>query len=875
MKKHLLMKTLLVALVCLVGGTSSVWGADTFLTTWTGQVGTATNSGNFKYATKKVKIAAGETYVYTLTNFNDGNNSNYWKNWVVEGNLGEKYFDCEARGNQWQAGSGPVPSYTPVMAYTDVENFQTAYNGANVTITISRNAAGNQFTVTHTSNVHGTTAGNTEKYYGGTWTVAVGAEEEWDIYITEEEAHFVVTSVTYTDAGSNVTNYTPLYERGYTTAWSTGDIGEGNWTGSTFYATTSAGWLKIFNQDSNHETSGTLSNASQGITNSSITAPAANSILTYDIIWDNGGTVGHNDNFQYLYIGDNIKFKAYAQAQKGEVIIGSNTINIPNACSNSNGNRQNDVWTIHMVVNTATNMVTELTILGNSGTTKVNYTLDAAQSTGSATLTSLSLGWNRGNYRPASSTTLKSIIISEETPEIDYANYTVHFVDGNSATVKPDEVRVGEVGTIVNASSGDMADYYGGGNKYTYNNDGGGVVVVAGGTAELTVVYDKHEGFTATASAVCGGSPLQADIASVSGYEGETKTLQLNKCIKVGGTWYSTATCYVDVTAAGDNEVTYTATAVKYFYEFESLSGGRTDETDKSYSGGVRSRVNKSNALSTPEEIAGGVYTLTIPYSNGNSTAGKLYLYTVKGGVETDTELTIDCPSGNGTVTKTVTIPDGAALRFKNTDDTYNDNGRIDYLVLTPKVPVEVTAAGFATYVNSDYDLDFSATEIEAYKVKVTSKGVATLTKVNNVPAGTPVLLYKDGGKTENIPVMTGAAAVTENDLVAGTGAAVATTVGEYTNMILNNVSGIGFYFANGKTVATNRAYLHFATSLAPDPAAARMTMIFEDEDVTGVNEVRSQKEDVRSEWFDLQGRKVAQPQKGLYIVNGKKVVLK
>ena len=76
MKKHLLMKTLLVALVCLVGGTSSVWGEDTFLTTWTGQVGTATNSGNFKYATKKVKIAAGETYVYTLTNFNDGNNSN-------------------------------------------------------------------------------------------------------------------------------------------------------------------------------------------------------------------------------------------------------------------------------------------------------------------------------------------------------------------------------------------------------------------------------------------------------------------------------------------------------------------------------------------------------------------------------------------------------------------------------------------------------------------------------------------------------------------------------------------------------------------------------------------------------------------------------
>ncbi len=189
-------------------------------------------------------------------------------------------------------------------------------------------------------------------------------------------------------------------------------------------------------------------------------------------------------------------------------------------------------------------------------------------------------------------------------------------------------------------------------------------------------------------------------------------------------------------------------------------------------------------------------------------------------------------------------------------------------------VSVTVTSAGFATYVPS-YDLDFSTTEIEAYKVKVTSKGVATLTKVNNVPAGTPVLLYKAGGDTEDIPVMTGAAAVTENDLVAGTGATVATTVGDYTNMILNNVSGnVGFYFANDKIVAANRAYLHFATTLAP-AAAARMTMIFEDDDVTGVNEVRSQKEDVRSEWFDLQGRKVAQPAKGLYIVNGRKVVVK
>ena len=188
-------------------------------------------------------------------------------------------------------------------------------------------------------------------------------------------------------------------------------------------------------------------------------------------------------------------------------------------------------------------------------------------------------------------------------------------------------------------------------------------------------------------------------------------------------------------------------------------------------------------------------------------------------------------------------------------------------------VSATVSAAGFATYVPS-YDLDFSATEIEAYKVKVTAKGVATMTKVDNVPAGTPVLLYKDGGATEDIPVMTGAAAVSDNDLVAGTGAAVATTDGSYTNMILNNVGGnIGFYFANGQTVAANRAYLHFDSSLAPD-ALAPMMMVFDGE-ATGIADVRGKMEDVRSDFFDLQGRKVAQPAKGLYIQNGRKVILK
>ena len=225
----------------------------------------------------------------------------------------------------------------------------------------------------------------------------------------------------------------------------------------------------------------------------------------------------------------------------------------------------------------------------------------------------------------------------------------------------------------------------------------------------------------------------------------------------------------------------------------------------------------------------------------------------------------------------TVTTAGGTKMGIKLGNDNISNWQCIAspalYKTDATKSTVTVSEAGFATYV-SNYNLNFSATAIEAYAVTVTKKGVATLTKLNQVPAGTPVLLYAEGGKTEDIPVLASAEAVTDNDLVAGTGAAVATIDGEYTNMILNKVDGnVGFYFAAGQTVAANRAYLHIATTLAPDAeAGAPMVIEFADE-VTGIEAVEA--ETSASGIYNLAGQRVAKAQKGLYIVNGKKVIVK
>ena len=82
------------------------------------------------------------------------------------------------------------------------------------------------------------------------------------------------------------------------------------------------------------------------------------------------------------------------------------------------------------------------------------------------------------------------------------------------------------------------------------------------------------------------------------------------------------------------------------------------------------------------------------------------------------------------------------------------------------------------------------------------------------------------------------------------------------------------FYAPNGtSTLAKGKAYLKTKTQLTA--GAHGFELIIEEGNVTGVNEVRGKMSEVRSDYFDLSGRRVAQPTRGLYIVNGKKVIIK
>ena len=118
--------------------------------------------------------------------------------------------------------------------------------------------------------------------------------------------------------------------------------------------------------------------------------------------------------------------------------------------------------------------------------------------------------------------------------------------------------------------------------------------------------------------------------------------------------------------------------------------------------------------------------------------------------------------------------------------------------------------------------------------------------------------------------------AVPSNKLIAGTGSTPVDSSNKYYKLTYENADkdNFGFYWGaldgGPFLLKKGKAYLRL-----PKPASARFFSL--DDETTGINSMDNGQFSIDNEAvYDLQGRKVAQPTKGgLYIVNGKKVVLK
>jgi len=176
-------------------------------------------------------------------------------------------------------------------------------------------------------------------------------------------------------------------------------------------------------------------------------------------------------------------------------------------------------------------------------------------------------------------------------------------------------------------------------------------------------------------------------------------------------------------------------------------------------------------------------------------------------------------------------------------------------------VEATVGEAGYATFCSS-WALELPE-NVTAYIVSAVSESDVTLTEVTAIPANTPVILKAEANSYE-LPIIEDADAVEGNMLLASDG----TVQGDGASIFaLGNKGEVGFYLvANGVTVPAGKAYLVVT-------AAVRDFLAFANGEADGINAVDNGQFAVCNVVYDLSGRRVEKAVKGIYIVNGKKVV--
>lgn len=230
-------------------------------------------------------------------------------------------------------------------------------------------------------------------------------------------------------------------------------------------------------------------------------------------------------------------------------------------------------------------------------------------------------------------------------------------------------------------------------------------------------------------------------------------------------------------------------------------------------------------------------------------------------------------PNFSNKANATLYVPKGCVPVY---EASYQWSGFKEIKEIKTADEITMTANGMATYC-STHALDFSGTDgIKAYIVSAfkPSTGEVTLTRITDVPANTGIIVK---GDANSYPIPWGSGeTLVSNMLVGVTGNTVLNKEdGENTNYILAKKNGVlGFYaVTDGSTLSAGKAYLPLPTASLPS-GAREMKLVFDDEETTGIKETINNCESI-GKYYDLQGRYIAKPTHGLYIVNGKKVIQK
>ena len=229
---------------------------------------------------------------------------------------------------------------------------------------------------------------------------------------------------------------------------------------------------------------------------------------------------------------------------------------------------------------------------------------------------------------------------------------------------------------------------------------------------------------------------------------------------------------------------------------------------------------------------------------------------------------------------------DGSNITISG-DGVYTITANFDTYAYEAPALVKETASvgtyGMATLC-SKYALDFTGiTNVKAYIITEHTKATGGLTKsqvTGKVKAETGLYLEGDANESADVPTTIYTTSAGTNMLVGVTASTdISQTDGENTNYVLTrntangNVATPKFYKVNtaGNTVPAGKAYLQIPTA-----NAAPEFFWFNENMPTDISATLNNNEKIKNnKVFNLAGQRVMNPTKGLYIVKGKKAVIK
>ena len=417
----------------------------------------------------------------------------------------------------------------------------------------------------------------------------------------------------------------------------------------------------------------------------------------------------------------------------------------------------------------------------------------------------------------------------------------------------------------------------------------------AASSATLSVVFTDEVYHNYTINAVCGSEIIKEFLTGSTTENSDYSITGIPEFIEKGGKYYqlsdnnvkSRSISYKMGTTDEVQSINYVVNEnVLFFSEVEdnykTSSTNYQYPTNSKYSGGVAVTGNRTGAnitltFSVPNN---GTYELVLAHMDNDDRVNNYYLDNTKTVYET--RKGADDNDGFYRIEEPLTAGEHKLYIAAN----YNLTAAYDYFYITKvsdvaTTDVSVSTNGIATFTPS-VALDFTnAKNIKAYTATV-SKTTVTLTETETVAAGEGVIIKSVyGGEAQEKIAVANPATATEGNALTGTlididplaTDVIKDEVVVAKNYILNNgTQGIGFYQAAGKKVAAGKAYLQVPVT----NNAKALTIVWNDGETTGIKdnyEFGTMNSDAAT--YDLSGRKVVNPAKGLYIKNGKKFIVK